>query len=217
MRILVVEDEHLIAQSLKKGLEQEHYTVDLSYTGTEGYDLAAAEQYDAIILDLMLPGMDGITVCRRLRTEGIHTPVLMLTAKSQVPDRVHGLDAGADDYLPKPFAFEELLARLRALTRRPQETVGTILATDDIRLDTVNFTVSYRGKNVELSSREFALLEYMLRHKGMILTKDQIIEHVWDYEADILPNTVEVYVRKLRNKLSADAITTIRGFGYRMG
>ncbi len=217
MRILVVEDEHLIAQSLKKGLEQENYAVDLAYTGTDGYDLAASEAYDAIILDLMLPGMDGVAVCQALRKDGVHTPVLMLTAKTQVPDRVQGLDAGADDYLPKPFAFEELLARLRALTRRPQETVGTVLTSGEISLDTTRFAVTYQGKPVELSSREFALLEYMLRHKGTILTKDQIIEHVWNYEADILPNTVEVYIRKLRTKLGTKTIQTARGFGYKIG
>jgi len=216
MRILVVEDEHLIAQSLKKGLEQENYAVDLAYTGTDGYDLAASEAYDAIILDLMLPGMDGVAVCQALRKDCVHTPVLMLTAKTQVPDRVQGLDAGADDYLSKPFAFEELLARLRALTRRPQETVGTVLTSGEISLDTTRFAVTYQGKPVELSSREFALLEYMLRHKGTILTKDQIIEHVWNYEADILPNTVEVYIRKLRSKLSETAIQTVRGFGYKI-
>jgi DNA-binding response OmpR family regulator len=217
MRILVVEDEHLIAQSLKKGLEQENYAVDLAYTGTDGYDLAASETYDAIILDLMLPGMDGVAVCQALRKDGVHTPVLMLTAKTQVPDRVQGLDAGADDYLSKPFAFEELLARLRALTRRPQETVGTVLTSGEISLDTTRFAVTYQGKPVELSSREFALLEYMLRHKGTILTKDQIIEHVWNYEADILPNTVEVYIRKLRTKLGTKTIQTARGFGYKIG
>lgn len=217
MRILVVEDEHLIAQSLKKGLEQESYAVDLAYTGTDGYDLAASETYDAIILDLMLPGMDGVAVCQTLRKDGVHTPILMLTAKTQVPDRVHGLDAGADDYLPKPFAFEELLARLRALIRRPQETVGTILTSGEVSLDTTHFTVTYQGKLIELSSREFALLEYMLRHKGTILTKDQIIEHVWNYEADILPNTVEVYIRKLRTKLGVQTIQTVRGFGYKIG
>lgn len=217
MRILVVEDEHLIAQSLKKGLEQENYAVDLAYTGTDGYDLAASEAYDAIILDLMLPGMDGVAVCQALRKDGVHTPVLMLTAKTQVPDRVQGLDAGADDYLSKPFAFEELLARLRALTRRPQETVGTVLTSGEISLDTTRFAVTYQGKPVELSSREFALLEYMLRHKGTILTKDQIIEHVWNYEADILPNTVEVYIRKLRTKLGTKTIQTARGFGYKIG
>lgn len=217
MRILVVEDEHLIAQSLKKGLEQENYAVDLAYTGTDGYDLAASETYDAIILDLMLPGMDGVAVCQALRKDGVHTPVLMLTAKTQVPDRVQGLDAGADDYLSKPFAFEELLARLRALTRRPQETVGTVLTSGEISLDTTRFAVTYQGKPVELSSREFALLEYMLRHKGTILTKDQIIEHVWNYEADILPNTVEVYIRKLRTKLGTETIQTARGFGYKIG
>jgi DNA-binding response OmpR family regulator len=215
MRILVVEDEHGIAQSIKKGLEQEHYAVDLAYTGTDGYDLATSENYDVIILDLMLPEMDGVEICRKLRDEKIYTPVLMLTAKSQVNDKVEGLNAGADDYLAKPFAFEELLARIRALSRRPQTQVGTILECDVIKMDTTSLRVTLANKEIILSSKEYALLEYFLRHKNTILSKSQIIDHVWNYEADILPNTVEVYVRKLRTK--GIQIITVRGFGYKIG
>lgn len=214
MRILVVEDEHGIAQSIKKGLEQETYAVDLAYTGTEGYDLATETDYDVIILDLMLPGMDGLQICQKLREEKIHTPILILTAKSQIPDKVKGLNAGADDYLTKPFAFEELLARIRAIARRPTTQISSVLSYGGIELDTTHLTVEIEGKVVGLSSKEFALLEYFLRHKEITLNKTQIIEHVWDYESDILPNTVEVYVKKLRNK--GVGIVTVRGFGYKL-
>lgn len=222
MKILVVEDEHLIANSIKKGLEQEHHAVDVSYTGTDGYDLAATEDYDLIILDLMLPGMDGMTICRQLRKDNIHIPVLMLTAKSQIQDKVQGLDAGADDYLTKPFAFEELLARVRALTRRPKNSFNFVLKVNDLQLNTKLFEVKRSNKLIRLSSKEFSLLEYLMRNSNKILTKDQIITHVWDYDADILPNTVEVYIKNLRRKIdepfenSKKLIQTIRGFGYKI-
>lgn len=223
MRILVVEDEHKIANSIKKGLEQESYAVDVTYTGPDGFDLASTEEYDVIILDILLPGMDGVTFCKKLRKGNIHTPVLMLTAKGQISDKVEGLDAGADDYLTKPFAFEELLARIRALIRRPKHAVGTVLTTEDLSMDTLSFEVRRMGKLIQLSSREFSLLEYLLRHPNKILTKDQIIGHVWDYDADILPNTVEVYIGYLRNKIDKPfpakpaLIHTVRGFGYKIG
>jgi len=222
MRILVVEDEHKIANSIKKGLEQESYAVDVAYDGDDGFDLASTEDYDLIILDLLLPGMDGVTVCKKLREEKIHTPILMLTAKGQTADKIEGLDAGADDYLTKPFAFEELLARVRALARRPHKSVGTILTVEDLSLDTVSYEVKRAGSQIQLSNKEFALLEYLLRHPNQILTKDQIIGHVWDYDADILPNTVEVYIGYLRNKTdkpfpkSPALIHTVRGFGYKL-
>jgi DNA-binding response OmpR family regulator len=217
MRILVVEDEHKIANSIKKGLAQESYAVDVSYTGTQGYDLASTEDYDAIILDILLPGMDGLTICRKLRKANIHTPVLMLTAKGQTSDKVEGLDAGADDYLTKPFAFEELLARIRALVRRPRNAIGTTLKVRDITLDTLSYEVKRAGKLIQLSSREFALLEYFMRHPDTTLTKDQIIGHVWNYDADILPNTVEVYIGYVRNKIGKpEVLHTIRGFGYKI-
>ena len=223
MRILVVEDEHKIANSIKKGLEQETYAVDVAYDGTGGYDLAVGENYDVIILDLMLPGMDGLEICRKLRSGKIHTPVLILTAKGQLEDKIKGLNSGADDYLTKPFAFEELLARIRALLRRPTKTDGVILKAEGLCLDTQNFEVKRANKLIKLSAKEYALLEYLLRHPNQTLTKDQIIGHVWNYDADILPNTVEVYIGYLRKKIDrpfnkkSPLIHTIRGFGYRLG
>lgn len=218
MRILVVEDEHRIANTIKKGLEQERFAVDVAYEGVAGFDLASSEEYDAIVLDLMLPGMDGLTICRELRKKQIHTPILMLTAKGQTSDKVTGLDSGADDYLTKPFSFEELVARIRALSRRPKSALPTKLTSGDLSLDATLFVVQRAGKTIQLSSKEFALLEYLMRNAGKILSKDQIIGHIWDYDADILPNTVEVYIRNLRNKLGKpEVINTIRGFGYKIG
>ncbi len=215
MRVLVVEDEHKIAEALRKGLIQERYAVDLAFTGNDGYDMAESEEYDLVILDLMLPGIDGITICNRLRKNGNHVPILMLTAKNQVQDKVKGLDSGADDYLPKPFAFEELLARMRALLRRPSTETGTVLTHGKWSMDTALFEVKNEDKSVSLSSKEYSLLEYLLRHPGQVLSKEQIINHVWDYESDILPNTIEVYIKKLRSK-GVD-IETVRGFGYKIG
>jgi len=221
MKILVVEDEHLIATSIKKGLEQEHYVVDLAFDGEEGLDLASSGDYDLVLLDLMLPKMDGLKVCRQLRKDEIHTPILMLTAKSQLEDKVVGLDSGADDYLTKPFAFEELLARVRALARRPQNTAtAEILKVGDLSLNISTYEVLRNGKNISLSSKEYSLLECLMRHAGQILSKDQLIQHVWSYESDILPNTVEVYIRNLRLKIdknySQKLIKTIRCFGYKI-
>ena len=222
MRVLVVEDEHRIATAIKKGLEQERYAVDVAYTGTDGLDMAQGESYDAIILDRMLPGMDGLTVCTQLRAHKNHTPILLLTAKSQTHERVEGLDAGADDYLPKPFAFEELVARVRALTRRSKEMTDTVLVAGDLTLDPTSFGVKRAGRALSLSSKEFSLLEYLLRHTGAVVTKDQLIAHVWNYDADILPNTVEVYIKNLRGKIdqpfpdSPSLIKTVRGFGYKI-
>lgn len=222
MRILVIEDEHRIANAIKKGLEQEHYAVDVAYTGTDGYDLSSTEDYDCIVLDLMLPGMDGLTICKELREKHIHTPVLILTAKGQTQDKVEGLDKGADDYLTKPFAFEELLARIRALTRRPKTTLTSSLTIADLSLDTSTYEVKRGSKLIQLSNKEFALLEYLMHHMHHIVTKEQIIGHVWNYDADILPNTVEVYIRNLRQKIDAPfankkpLIHTVRGFGYKI-
>ncbi len=223
MRILVVEDEHKIAAAIKKGLEQEKYAVDLAYTGTDGYDLASSEEYDVILLDLLIPGMDGVTLTKELRENGIHTPILMLTAKGQVQDKVEGLNSGADDYLTKPFSFEELLARIRALSRRPKTALSSTLTVGNLTLNPESFEVKRAGIPIALSGKEFSLLEYLMRHPSHVLTKDQIISHVWDYEADILPNTVEVYIKKLRAKIDQPfedlepLIHTVRGFGYRMG
>lgn len=216
MRILIVEDEHKIANSIKQGLEQENYAADITYSGTDGYDLATTEDYDLIILDLMLPEMNGLEICEELRAAKIHTPILMLTAKSQIRDKVEGLDSGADDYLTKPFSFEELLARIRALIRRPKQTNGAVLRADNLSLNPSTFEVKSGKKLINLSAKEFSLLEYLMRHPNQILTKDKIISHVWNYEADILPNTVEVYVKALRKKLGDKIITTIRGFGYKL-
>lgn len=222
MKILVVEDEHKIANSIKKGLEQELYAVDAVYTGDEGYDLAYSEDYDSIVLDRLLPGLDGITICKKLREQQIHTPILLLTAKGQVNDKVEGLNAGADDYLVKPFAFEELLARVRALTRRPKSSLGSILTVCNLTLNTLTYEVKRGNKSIRLSSKEYAFLEYLMRHPNQILNKTQIISHVWNYESDILPNTVEVYIGYLRNKIdrpfinSSPLIHTVRGFGYKI-
>lgn len=216
MRILVIEDEHRIANSIKKGLEQERYAVDVVYSGNEGYDLAATEDYDLIILDLLLPEMDGISICRELRKNKIHTPVLMLTAKGQIQDKVTGLDSGADDYLTKPFSFEELLARIRALIRRPKTAVQENLKAGDLTLNSNLKEVKIKNKNVNLSAKEFSLLEYLMRNTNKIVSKDQIISNVWNYDADILPNTVEVYIKNLRNKIGNITIKTVRGFGYKI-
>ncbi len=219
MRILVVEDEHKIAQALKRGLEQEHYAVDVAFNGDDGLASARAETYDLIVLDRMLPGKDGIAICRELRKDGNHAPILMLTAKDQVRDRVEGLDAGADDYVVKPFSFEELLARVRALLRRPHEAADTVLTVADLTLDPASFSVSRASTPILLSGKEFALLEYLMRSAGRVLSKDMIMSHVWDFDADILPNTVEVYIGYLRNKIdkpfpAPNLIHTRRGFGY---
>jgi len=223
MKVLIIEDEHKIANSIKKGLEQESYAVDVAYEGIEGYDLASSEEYDVIILDLMLPGMDGITINKKLREENIHTPILILTAKGQIDEKVDGLNAGADDYLVKPFAFAELLARIKALSRRPRKTLSTILKVGDLSLDTMSYEVRRGETTINLSKKEYSLLEYMMRHPNKILNKDQIINNVWNYEADILPNTVEVYIGYLRNKIDKvfpkepELLHTVRGFGYKIG
>jgi DNA-binding response OmpR family regulator len=220
MRILVIEDEHRIARAIKDGLEQENYAVDVEFDGESGYGAASAEDYDLIILDVMMPGMNGYDVCKTLRAEGNHTPIIMLTAKDQTNDIVKGLDTGADDYLPKPFSFEILLARVRALLRRPQQSLGEVLSVGDLSLDTISKQVT-RGKTpVALSSKEYALLEYLMRNQGRILSKNNIISHVWDFDADILPNTVEVFMNYLRAKVDKPfkkpLLHTVRGFGYKI-
>lgn len=222
MRILIVEDEHKIANSLKQGLEQEGFAIDVAYTGTDGYDLATTETFDLIVLDLMLPGMDGAKICEKLRGQNIHIPIIMLTAKSELEDRVSGLNLGADDYLTKPFAFTELLARIRALLRRPHNLIPSKLSCGDLNVNTQTFVVTRKEIVIPLSKREFALLEYLLRNKNQVLTKEKILEHVWSYESDVLPNTVEVYIGYLRNKIdkpfknSPELIKTLRGFGYKI-
>lgn len=216
MKILIIEDEHKIANSIKRGLEQEAYTVDVAYDGEEGFDLASGEEYDLILLDLMLPKMPGMEVCRKLRAAGIHTPILMLTALGEIGNKVEGLNAGADDYMVKPFAFEELLARIKALSRRPKEAKIEELKSKNLTLNMQTFEVKMNDKSIELSRKEYALLEYLMRNAGKVVSKENIIAHVWDYEADILPNTVEVFIGYLRNKIGGDTIKTVRGFGYKV-
>lgn len=221
MRILVIEDEHKIARALQKALQQETYAVDVAFDGDEGYAMATTEPYDAMIIDRMLPGeYNGLAILKEIRDQKIHTPVLLLSAMSSVKDRTDGLNAGADDYLIKPFALEELLARVRALLRRPSEQQSDILRADGLELDTMKYSVSREGKDINLTSKEFALLEYMLRNQGRPLSKEVIISHVWDYDADILPNTVEVYIKYLRDKVDTPfkkpLIHTVRGFGYKL-
>lgn len=222
MRILVVEDERRIAQAIKEGLEQESYAVDVAFDGLEGYSTAVNDGYDVILLDVMLPEMNGYEIVRKLRDEGNHTPVLMLTAKDQNKDIVQGLDSGADDYLQKPFSFEVLLARIRALLRRPQEVIHHIIKIEDLTVDLTHREVKRNGNLIKLSSKEYAVLEYLVRNNGKVLSKNNIMTHVWDFDADILPNNVEVFVAYLRNKIDRPfkgpkLIHTVRGFGYRVG
>ena len=221
MRVLVIEDEHKIARALKRALEQESYAVDVSYDGDDGYAMATTEPYDLAIIDRMIPGSyDGLAIVKAMREQKIHTPVLFLTALGTIDDRTTGLDAGADDYLVKPFALEELLARARALLRRPKQQQATILKAGDLTLDTTSYTVERQGRPIGLTSKEFGLLEYLLRNQDRPLSKDMIIAHVWDYDANILPNTVEVYIKYLRNKIDKPfdypLIHTVRGFGYKL-
>lgn len=221
MRLLVVEDEHRIAQAIKEGLEQEKYAVDVEYDGEQGYNAASSTDYDLILLDIMLPGMDGITISKNLRQAGVHTPILMLTAKDQERDIVKGLDSGADDYLAKPFSFDVLLARVRALLRRPHDNLPDVISAGDLTLDSTNQIVKRAGKEVRLSAKEYAILNYLLRNKNKVVSKNNIMSHVWDFDSDILPNNVEVMINYLRAKIDKPfdgppIIETVRGFGYRI-
>lgn len=219
MRILVVEDELRLARLLRRVLEAERYSVDMVVGGIQGEDLAATGGYDAIVLDVMLPDRDGVTVCTNLRRHGVQTPILLLTALDAVPDRVRGLDAGADDYLTKPFAVAELLARVRSLTRRrTAELAPAQLVVDGLVMDVVRHEVHRDGRRVDLSLREFSLLEYLLRHSGQVLTRTQLLEGVWGYEADLTSNLVDAYVHNLREKIDRGhpkkLLHTVRGVGY---
>ena len=221
MKLLVVEDEAKLGRAIKAGLEQDGYAVDLQADFDGGLAYAETEHYDLIILDRMLPGgHDGLEICKALRDAGNTTPVLMLTARGELDDRVTGLDTGADDYLVKPFAFEELLARVRALSRRPAAAVDLTITVGDLEINTATKQVRIGGNQVRMSKKEYALLEYLAHHPDQVWSKDQLIEHVWDFDSDILPNTVEVFIRSIRKKLdSAEApsvIETVRGFGYRL-
>ncbi|MEI8073016.1 MAG: response regulator transcription factor [Candidatus Saccharibacteria bacterium] len=222
MKILLIEDEIKIANALKRGLKQERFSVEVTNDGEAGLNAAEIDDYDIVILDRMLPGIDGMDICKKLREGGDKTPIIMLTAKDQVSDRVAGLNAGADDYLVKPFAFEELLARLHALLRRPAEGADVVLKIDDLELNPAAYKVTRAGKNIRLSAKEFALLEYLIRNAGQIMSKEKIIDHVWEYDSDILPNTVEVFINYLRSKIDKPfknnpLIHTSRGFGYYIG
>lgn len=217
MRVLVVEDEVKLGTAIKRGLEQDGYAVDLVHDADDGLAYAETEEYDLIVLDRMLPdGRDGLDICKQLRENGDATPVLMLTARDAIIDRVQGLDTGADDYLVKPFDFDELIARLRALQRRPKAVQSSTVVVGSLSIDTTEKTVTLDGEPVQLSRKEYALLEYLAQNNGRTLSKEQLINHVWDFDADILPNTVEVFVRSLRKKLGADSIKTVRGFGYQL-
>ena len=225
MRILIVEDVVKLAQGLKKGLEAEGYAVDLLHDGlaarkrlAAARDDAAGSRYDLLLLDVMLPGVDGFTLCRELRDKGLAVPVLMLTARDATTDKVTGLDSGADDYLVKPFAFEELLARIRTLLRRPPVTLPTTLVVGDLSLDPARRRVERGGEEIALSAKEFGLLELFMRHPGQVLTRDRILDHAWDEDYDAFSNIVDVYVGRLRRKLdkpgAPSSIETLRGAGY---
>ncbi len=218
MRILLIEDEKRLASFILRGLREEHYAVDHAANGEKGFEMAAINPYDLILLDLMLPEKDGLTICQELRKKNILTPILMLTARNSVQDRVMGLNSGADDYLAKPFAFEELLARIQALLRRQRQAKTTKLCVEDLELDQLTHQVRRAGKEIVLTSREYALLEYMMLHTGQIVTRTMISEHVWNESFDTFTNVIDVYVNYVRNKIDKDfdkpLIHTIRGTGY---
>lgn len=218
MRILVIEDDPVLHHILSKRLKEEGHSVDDCYDGEAGFDYADAMQYDCIVLDLMLPKRDGLSLLRDLRSRGNASPVLILTARDAIDDRVAGLDAGADDYLVKPFAFDEFSARVRALLRRGSDTKSAVLSLEDLTLNTTNRKVTRAGQDISLTSTEYALLEYLLRNQGQILTRSQIADHVWNYDFSYDSNVVDVYIRYLRNKIDrafpTKLIHTIRGTGY---
>jgi DNA-binding response OmpR family regulator len=220
MRVLIVEDEPGIVEFVCQGLGEAGHAVDAARDGQEGLDYALAAEYDLMLIDIMLPKMDGLRLLRELRERGMRTPVLLLTARSGVQDRVTGLDAGADDYLVKPFAFPELLARLRALLRRPPLQTDTVLHVGDLAMDTARQQVQRAGRSIELSPREFALLEFMLRNPNQVLTRTQIAEHIWNFDFYSESNVVDVYIGYLRRKMDRGfdypLIHTVRGVGYRL-
>jgi len=218
MRILIIEDEKKIAAFIKRGLKEAGYAVDVANDGEQGYYLASSEEYDLIVLDVMLPKMDGVALCKKLREEKVTAPVLMLTAKNSVKDKVAGLDSGANDYLTKPFAFEEFLARVRALLRTAGSAQSVKLETGDLVLDLLSHKVTRSGKEIELTSKEFSMLEYFMRHEGTVVTRTMLSEHVWDVNFDTYTNVIDVYINYLRNKIDKDfekkLIHTVRGRGY---
>ncbi len=218
MRILVVEDEKKVASFIKRGLEEDYYSVDIALDGKEGTRLALSEQYDLIILDIMLPFKDGISILKEIRIEKIFTPVLMLTAKTDVMDKVLGLDSGADDYLAKPFAFDELLARVRALLRRKSSEKNIILAAGELQLDTQVHKAFRNNNEIELTPKEYSILEYLIRNKNRVVSRTILSEHVYDYHFDSDTNVIDVHINKLRNKIDKgydkQILQTVRGVGY---
>ncbi len=220
MRILLVEDNRQLSRSLKLSLEEDGYAVDAAFDGEEGQDLAELAPYDAIILDILLPRKDGLSVCRELRDRRVNTPILMLTARDTVEDRVKGLDSGADDYLVKPFALNELRARLRALLRREAPDKTSIIVVDDLTLDSVTHRVTRAERPIELTAKEYALLEYFMRNADRLISREMAESHVWSYDYEGVSNVIDVYVRRLRRKIDdpfpAKLIETVRGAGYRL-
>jgi heavy metal response regulator len=218
MRLLVVEDEKKVAAFIKKGLEEEGYAVDVAHDGKLGLAMALDGVHDVVILDMNLPGMNGINVLQNLRKQKVTTPVLLLTVRATIEDKVIGLDSGADDYLTKPFAFKEFLARVRALIRRGAETEPALLQVADLKLDPAQRVVFRGDKKIDLTPKEFSLLDYLMRNPGRVLTRTMIAEHVWDYDFDTLTNVIDVYVKYLRNKIDVgreqSLIQTVRGVGY---
>ena len=218
MRILVIEDEKKVASFIKKGLEEEFYAVDIAVNGKEGFELALTEGYDLLILDVMLPYMDGFTITRELRKKEILTPILLLTVKETIQDKVTGLDSGADDYLTKPFAFEELLARIRALLRRKEQIKSTNLKIGNLILDLQSHKVTIDETEIVLTPKEYSILEYLMRNKNRVISRTKLVEHVYDYHFDTETNIIDVYINKLRSKIDLDPnkplIQTVRGAGY---
>ena len=220
MRLLIIEDERKIARVIAEALKRETYAVDAVHDGEEGFNLADSQPYDLLIVDRMLPGMEGAEIVKKLRKNGKNMPILFLTALGTTEDKTFGLDVGADDYLVKPFAIDELLARVRALLRRPPIQQPDVLKIADLTIDKQQQTVMRAGKTIDLTSKEYALLEYLMQHPNQILSKETLIDHVWDFDADILPNNVEAYIKNLRQKIDKpfkkQLIKTVRGFGYRI-
>ena len=220
MKILIIEDDKEISEALREGLEDESYAVDTCLDGEEGYRTAAADEYDLIILDVMLPSMNGFEICKKLRAEKNTTPILMLTARGQSQDVIRGLDFGADDYLPKPFNFDVLLAHMRAILRRPSQKLEEVLRVGDLVLNPSSKQVLRAGAEIKLTTKEYAVLEYLMRNEGKVLSKEKIISNVWDFDADVLPNNVELFIMFLRKKIDKPykqkLIQTVPGFGYKI-
>ncbi len=214
MRILIIEDDEVLANTLKEGLSEEGYAVDVAYSGDDGLYMAETMPYDVILLDLMLPEIDGFTILKRLRDKAIEVPVLILTARDSIDDKVEGLDRGADDYITKPFEFSELLARIRALIRRASGNRNPIIKVKDITIDTASHEVYKSGKRISLSTKEYNILLYLVANRGKVVTREELMEHVYDWEKSIESNVIDVYINFLRKKLSKDLIETVRGAGY---